>query len=244
MYKYKCLAAKNADKADFYRVTDELKALYPNMTENEDVPSDRKFLRRGFWHGEKIVTVQYSFSERTITVFSEEWLGKFYEDKEAVEGRFRPFRSTSANGTMWSVSCAFFAVMAVASFFGFSSIFYDDASMIAALILAAVYTVSGIIIRRRVDVPLLKLAFWQAGGYITVIMLLILSNGFLFSNLTTFNIFYFILVLVTGYISCWFFYCLPALEISCLIQAVIGLIMKKINSPKTSATENIAENNE
>ncbi|MCM1330580.1 MAG: hypothetical protein NC253_14210 [Ruminococcus sp.] len=243
MYKYKCLAAKNADKADFYRVTDELKALYPNMTANEDIPSDREFLRRKFWQGEKIVTVQYSFSERTVTVFSEEWLGKFYEDKEVAEGRFIPKKSTPSNGTMWIFSGVFFAVTAVL-FFIIDNILDDYFSIIATLILAAVYTMSGINIRRRVDVPLLKLAFWQAGGYITVIMMLIFSNELLLNEFFSFYIFDSVMYSLYKYILYWFVFCLPALEISCLIQAVIGLIMKKINSPKTAATENIAENNE
>ncbi len=245
MYRYKCAAAQNADKEDFYGVIGGLKALYPNMIENNNAPSDSEFLRREFWHGEKRVMVQYSFSERSVTVFSEDWLGKFYEDREVLEGRFRPTASAYTNGTMWAVSGVFFAVMAVTSFFGFSSIFFGNVSILAVLILAAVYTVSGIIIRRRVEVPLLKLAFWQAGGFITVIIGLILSNAFLLADyLPSFNIIGLIFTLAMGYIICWFMFCLPALEISYLIQAVIGLIMKKINSPKTAAIENTAENDD
>ena len=98
MYKYKCIAASNADKEDFYGVIGGLKGLYPEMTEDNITPSDNEFLRREFWLRQNRVMVQYSFSERSVTVFSEVWLGKFYEDREVLEGRFKPTSPKSSNG--------------------------------------------------------------------------------------------------------------------------------------------------
>ena len=253
MYKYKCIAASNADKEDFYGVIGGLKGLYPEMTEDNITPSDNEFLRREFWLRQNRVMVQYSFSERSVTVFSEVWLGKFYEDREVLEGRFKPTSPKSSNGTMWAISGVFFGVAAVISFFGFSSIFYssENTMLIIILVLAAAYTVSGILIRRRVDVPLMKLTFWQAGGFLTVIIGLILPNIYLLSicfPMHFLSIIYLLAAIATGYLSCWFFLCVPALEISFLIQAIVGLVMKKVHSSKTVTEtvteENIAEENE
>lgn len=153
--------------------------------------------------------------------------------------------SKSFNRTMWAISGGFFAVIAVISFWGYSSIVnFGGGSILAVLILAAVYTVSGIIIRQRVDVPLLKLTFWQAGGFITVIIGLILSNIFLFAiylPMDNSSIIYWAWEFAFGYALCWLVLCLPALEISLVIQAVIGIIVKKVHSSKTAAEENIAE---
>lgn len=155
--------------------------------------------------------------------------------------------SKSFNGTMWAISGGFFAVIAVISFCGYISIinFYENVMLIIILILAAVYTVSGIIIRRRVKVSLLKLTFWQAGGFITVIIGLILSNIFLFAiylPMDNSGIIYWAWEFAFGYALCWLVLCLPALEISLVIQAVIGIILKKVHSSKTATEENIAEN--
>lgn len=48
MYKYKCVAAANADEEDLYGVINKLKGLYPEIVENNNVPSDSEFLRRKF----------------------------------------------------------------------------------------------------------------------------------------------------------------------------------------------------
>lgn len=154
--------------------------------------------------------------------------------------------SKSFNRTMWAISGGFFAVIAVISFCGYSSIinFYENVMLIIILILAAAYTISGIIIRQRVDVPLLKLTFWQAGGFITVIIGLILSNIFLLAVYLTMGnsgIIYWVWEFAFSYALCWLVLCLPALEISLVIQAVIGIIVKKIHSSKTVTDENITE---
>lgn len=246
MYKYKCIAAANADKEDFYGVIGGLKGLYPEIVEDNITPSDSEFLRREFWLRESRVMIQYSFSERSVTIFSEVWLSKFYEDREVLEGRFKPTLSKSSNGTMWAISGVFFGVAAVMSFFGLSSIFYfnENVMLIIILILAAAYTISGIIIRQRVDVPLLKLTFWQAGGFLTVIMGLIVSNIYLidmYLPIHIISIFSWLAAIAIAYLMCLLLLFLPALEISVIIQAVVGLVMKKVHSSKTAAEENIAE---
>lgn len=156
--------------------------------------------------------------------------------------------SKSFNRTMWAISGGFFALIAVISFGEYRSIVDSGGgSILVVLILAAVYTVSGMIIRRRVEVPLLKLTFWKAGGFITVIIGLIISNIFLFAIYLPMDysgIIYWAWEFAFGYVLCWLVLCLPALEISLVIQAVIGLIMKKINSSKTAAMENTAENDD
>lgn len=249
MYKYIFTAAVNADKENFYSVVNELKEMYPEMAEDNNAPSDSKFLRREFYCGQKRVMVQYSFSERSVTVFSEDWLGKFYENKEVSEGRFS-VRSESSTGAMWAISGIFFAATAIVSFFTTHLIFYasNNAMRIALLVLAAIYTVSGILIRRSIDIPLLKLAFCQAGGFISVIIGLIALNVYLLDVYLPIHIFSFIAgaaAIAMLYLMALALIFLPALEISFIIQAVIVLIMKKIYPTKTvanaSAKEDIAE---
>lgn len=250
MYKYKCTAEANADKEAFYSVVGELKKLYPELSEDNNVPSDNEFLRREFVQGKKRVMVLYSFSERSVTVFSKEWLGKFYEDREAAEGRF-PEYSAVSTGTMWKISGGFFAGSALAAFFFyfiFLASFYGSEKIILITILAltAIYTVSGIIIRRSVEIPLLKLIFYQAGGFITVIAGVIALNVLVFELFFYINIDFIWIIAFPflTYSTSFAMVFLPALELSLLLQAVIGLIMKKIHSSEADAEENIAENNE
>ena len=97
----------------------------------------------------------------------------------------------------------------------------------------------------------MKLTFWQAGGFLTLIIGLILSNVYLleiYFPMHFISIFYLLAAITIGYLSCWFFLCVPALEISFLIQLIIGLVMKKVHSSKTVAEtvteENFSEENE
>lgn len=191
MYKYKCIVEANADKEAFYGVIGGLKALYPEMFENSNAPSDNDFLRREFLQKKNRVLVQYSFSERSVTVFSEDWLGKFYEDREVAEGRFYTY-SAMSTGVMWKLSGIFFAIMIAASFvvslIVINSWDYEKNIIITILLSAAVYTISGIIIRRRVDVPLINLFFCQLGGFITVGVGIFTANILLLALL--FNIYF------------------------------------------------------
>lgn len=157
---------------------------------------------------------------------------------------------------MWAVSGIFFAFAVVTAFIFYSTIDYPYAfyyeeekfAIILLLMLTAVYTISGIIIRRRVDISLIKMIFWQSGGFINVIAGIITANMFFLDECTYVSIsvigfWYIALPLITFY-EIGLIVFLPALEISFIIQAVVGLIMKKIHLSKTAAKENIEENNE
>lgn len=160
--------------------------------------------------------------------------------------------SKSFNRTMWAISGGFFAVAVLftVSFYFVSYHGYrlEENALAVILIPAAIYTVSGIIIMRYIKITLLKLIFCQSGGFINVIAIIVALNALTFemTNYYAFKSDFFILdftevilELFGGYSMCFAVYCLPALEISFLIQAVIGLIMKKVRSSKTAAVENI-----
>lgn len=163
--------------------------------------------------------------------------------------------SKSFNRTMWAISGVFFAVAVLftVSFYFVSYHGYrlEENALAVILIPAAIYTVSGIIIMRHIKITLLKLIFCQSGGFINVIAIIVTLNALTFemTNYYTFKSGFFILEFTEvileffgGYSMCFAVYCLPALEISFLIQAIIGIVMKKIHSSKTTAEENIAEN--
>lgn len=160
-----------------------------------------------------------------------------------------------SNGTMWKLSGGFFAGAVLLAII-FYVVFYsswEKTALVMILILSAVYTVSGIIIRRFIEIPLLKLIFCQSGGFINLIAIIVTLNALVFDmiNYYSINVHFFaidfpeiIIEFFGGYSMCFAAFCLPALEISLLFQAIIGLVMKKINSPKAVTEENIAENNE
>lgn len=249
MYRYKCTAAVNAGKQNFYDVTEQLKALYPDLTENVGTRSDNEFLRREFVRGKSRVMVQYSFSEQSVTVYSEEWLGKYYGERQVLEGRF-PLRGTATTGTMWAMSGIYFAVMAVVTIAinildAATGFFIDDTQIevISILIMTAVYTLSGIIIRQRTSIPFMKLIFCQAGGFISVCVMLVLANMFILTFYLE-DWFYWLYMFTLPFLIYSFAFVitfLPALEISFLLQGAAGLIMKKIYSSKTAKGEDIEQ---
>ena len=165
-YKYKCVAAVNADKEDFYGVIGELKVLYPEMCENNNDSSDSDFLRSKFWQGEKRIMIQYSFSERSVTVFSEDWLGKFYEDREVTEGRFKPIASTSSNTKFTIKLSVIFTVVNTAVFALSFSFFYFDLDLhylFSSAILFCIYFVSDIIFKNKTTLKYDEILFIQLG---------------------------------------------------------------------------------
>lgn len=162
---------------------------------------------------------------------------------------------TVSTGTMWKLSGGFFAGAVLLTII-FYVVFYsswEKTALVMILILAALYTVSGIIIKRFIEIPLLKLIFCQSGGFINLIAVIVTLNALTFDMISYYTIslkLFFadfteiIIEFVGGYSMCFAIFCLPALEISLLFQAIIGLVMKKINSPKADAEENFSENNE
>ncbi len=250
MYIYKCTAVENGSKQDFYDVIGQLKALYPELAEDTRVRSDKEFLRRSFVRIQSRVTVQYSYSEQSVTVYSEEWLGKYYETRQVTEGRF-PLIGISDMGAMWAMSGIYFAVIAVTAFLDFLMLYFSDSfygvdktsDIIFMLAAAAVYTVSGFIIRKRTGMPLLKLIFCQAGGFITLCIMLLAVNLFIFDSYAPYL--YYILidsidVLVFSFgvfIVLFFDIFFPALEISFLVQGLTGLIMDKRRADKAKGED-------
>ncbi len=221
MYRYKYTAIENGSKQDFYNVMEELKALYPELTENVGKRPYRKFLQREFVIGENHIVVRYSFSEQSVTVCSEERLEKYYGEREVKEGQFSACGKTGAR-TMWTVSVIYFAVMALLSF-GF--LLFGINMSAVRLILAAVYTLSGIIIRRLTNMNFPKLILCQAVGFVTAfagfMLMLTFAFGFSFLDFLTFLVFELLHLF------------LPVLAISLLLQGVTELIIKKIHNTKT-----------
>ncbi|MDE7303097.1 MAG: hypothetical protein K2N60_07250, partial [Oscillospiraceae bacterium] len=153
---------------------------------------------------------------------------------------------TASTGIMWEISGPFFSLSFCSSIFAFANDLYYRKTLLLVIILVstAVYTLSGILIRKYGEVSLPKLTFCQAGGFITVII------GLIFLNLNWFDIFdiyisIFSLIMISSfdYLSYCFLVCLPALGLSFIIQAVIGIVMKKVRSSEAVTEENIAETN-
>jgi len=241
MYRYKCTAVENGGKQDFYDVMEELKELYSEMTENVGKRPHRKFLQREFVIGENRVAVRYSFSEQSVTVYSENWLEKFYEEREVETGRF-PMRGTAGAGTIWAVSGVYFVLM-VLLIFAFAMVDPDildtEMSLVPILILAAVYTLSGIIIRRLTDMNFPKLIFCQAVGFVTAFAVFICIVTFAFGS--SFLDFLVGLLVFVGLVSLLLHLFLPAFVISLLLQGVTELIIKKIYGSKKVKGEDMTE---
>lgn len=166
-YQYKCIAAANADEEDLYGVINKLKGLYPEIVENNNAPPDSEFLRRKFWQGQKRVMVQYSFSERSVTVFSEDWLEKFYEDREVTEGRFKPIASMSANIKFTIILSIIFAALNFSSLLLIAGI-VEFRLWIIYSALSVIYIISAFIIKSKWEISEFKILFIQLGGYITI----------------------------------------------------------------------------
>lgn len=212
MYKYKCVAAANADEEDLYGVINKLKGLYPEIVENNNVPSDNEFLRRKFWQGQKRIMVQYSFSERSVTVFSEDWLEKFYEDREVTEGRFKPIASMSANIKFTIILSIIFAALNFSSLLLIAGI-VEFRLWIIYSALSVIYIISAFIIKSKREISELKILFIQFGGYITIAVLLIalLSNS----------------LMAAAMAWCFFIAVIPALLLSLILRFIIKALKNK-----------------
>lgn len=212
MYKYKCVAAANADEEDLYGVINKLKGLYPEIVENNNVPSDNEFLRRKFWQGQKRVMVQYSFSERSVTVFSEDWLEKFYEDREVTEGRFKPIASMSANIKFTIILSIIFAALNFSSLLLIAGI-VEFRLWIIYSALSVIYIISAFIIKSKREISELKILFIQFGGYITIAVLPIalLSNS----------------LMAAAMAWCFFIAVIPALLLSLILRFIIKALKNK-----------------
>lgn len=212
MYKYKCVAAANADEEDLYGVINKLKGLYPEIVENNNVPSDNEFPRRKFWQGQKRIMVQYSFSERSVTVFSEDWLEKFYEDREVTEGRFKPIASMSANIKFTIILSIIFAALNFSSLLLIAGI-VEFRLLIIYSALSVIYIISAFIIKSKREISELKILFIQFGGYITIAVLPIalLSNS----------------LMAAAMAWCFFIAVIPALLLSLILRFIIKALKNK-----------------
>ncbi len=241
MYRYKCTAVENGGKQDFYDVTEELKALYPELAESVGKRPHRKFLQREFVIGENRVAVRYSFSEQSVTVYSENWLEKFYEEREVENGQFS-VHMTAGAGMVLAVSGIYFVLM-VLLIFAFAMVDPDildtEVPVVPILILAAVYTLSGIIIRRLTDMNFPKLIFCQAVGFVTAFAVFICIVDFAFGS--SFLDFLLGLFAFVGLVFLLLHLFLPAFVISLLLQGVTELIIKKIYGSKTVKGEDIKQ---
>ncbi len=228
MYRYKCTVAVNAGKQDFYAVTEELKALYPELTESVGKRPHRKFLQREFVIGENHVAVRYSFSKQSVTVYSEERLEKYYGERKVEEGQFSACGKTGA-GTIWAVSGIYFAIIALLIFTIFM---ITDIPIDPIFILAVVNTLAGIFIRRLTGMSFPKRVLCQAIGFVTAFAVLMLI--YTFGN---WGDFLFVLLVFGSFFLLRIF--LPAFVISLLLQGVTELIIKKIYSSKKVKRENM-----
>lgn len=210
MYKYKCAAAADADREAFHGVAGGLKALYPELVETDSALSDGEFLRKEFWHGPNRVMVQYSFSERSVTVFSEDWLYRFYEGREVAEGRFEPIAPKSSK-KFTIISSVIFAALNFGSLLLIAGI-VEFRLWIIYSSLAAVYIISAFIIKSKREIGEFKLLFIQFGGFITVAASII---AFFFDNLMTLVVFWLFPIAV-----------LPPLILSFIIRLIIKAVRK------------------
>lgn len=234
MYRYKCTAAENAGKQVFYSVTEELKALYPELTENVGKRPHRKFLQREFVMGENHVAVRYSFSKQTVTVYSEERLEKYYGERKVEEVQFSACGKTGA-GTIWAVSGIYFAIIALLIFTIFMiepDTFDTDIPIVPILILAVVNTLAGIFIRRLTGMSFPKRVLCQAIGFLTAFAVLMLIFTFAFGHWG--ELFLVFLIFAVFFLLRIF---LPAFVISLLLQGIAELIIKKIYGSKTAKGE-------
>lgn len=211
-YQYKCVAAADSDEEDLYGVINKLKELYPEIVENNNAPSDSEFLRKKFWQGQKRVMVQYSFSERSVTVFSEDWLEKFYEDREVTEGRFKPIASMSANIKFTIILSIIFAALNFSSLLLIAGI-VEFRLWIIYSALSVIYIISAFIIKSKREISELKILFIQFGGYITIAVLPIalLSNSLMASAMAW----------------CFFIAVIPALLLSLILRFIIKALKNK-----------------
>ncbi len=241
MYRYKCTAVENGSKQDFYDVIGQLKSLYPELAEDTKVRSDKEFLRRSFVRIQSRVTVQYSYSEQSVTVYSEESLEKYYGERKVEEGQFS-VHMTAGAGMVLAVSGIYFVLM-VLLIFAFAMVDPDildtEVPVVPILILAAVYTLSGIIIRRLTDMNFPKLIFCQAVGFVTAFAVFICIVDFAFGS--SFLDFLLGLFAFVGLVFLLLHLFLPAFVISLLLQGVTELIIKKIYGSKTVKGEDIKQ---
>ncbi len=241
MYRYKCTAVENGGKQDFYDVTEELKVLYPELTENVGKRPDRKFLQREFVMGENHVAVRYSFSKQSVTVYSEERLEKYYGERKVEEGQFSASGKTGA-GTIWAVSGIYFAIIALLIFTIFMiepDTFDTDIPIVPILILAVVNTLAGIFIRRLTGMSFPKRILCLAVGFVTAFAVLICIVNLAFGP--SFLDFLVGLLVLVGLVFLLLHLFLPAFVISLLLQGVTELIIKKIYGSKTAKGEDMTE---
>lgn len=225
MYRYMCYVPENSDKNAFYDTISEIKKLYPDCTEIPYSNGTGQVLEVSDEQGKTAricITKEYDIGQ--ISVMSETYLSKYYEDKQ-VSNIFIYSGNSISTGTGIILSIPFIIINLIASFAGFAGlhlgvhgIALTDRAI--ALILAAVYIFSSVLIKIKLDISLLKILFIQSGGYLfwvtlPVVFILaiiseIISNSWGGVIVVLFEIIYlrmvFIAIIISGIISSILFF--------------------------------------
>lgn len=218
MYRYMCYVPENADKNAFYDTISEIKKLYPDCTEFSYSNGTGQVLEVHDEQGKTAricITKEYDIGQ--ISVMSETYLSKYYEDKQ-VSNIFIYSGNSISTGTGIILSIPFIIIDLIACFaglcFGKPEIAFTD--VIIALILSAVYIFSSLLIKIKLDISLLKILFIQSGGYLvwvtlTVGFILAIISGSLGAVFVIFfEMFYlrivFIAIIINGIISSILFF--------------------------------------
>ena len=147
-----------------------------------------------------------------MTVFSEDWLEKFYEDREVTEGRFKPIASMSANIKFTIILSIIFAALNFSSLLLIAGI-VEFRLWIIYSALSVIYIISAFIIKSKREISELKILFIQFGGYITIAVLPIalLSNS----------------LMAAAMAWCFFIAVIPALLLSLILRFIIKALKNK-----------------
>lgn len=129
-------------------------------------------------------------------------------------------------GLFTGLSAAFFAVNVVSAIIcTFEDIYYwgyDLESIIIFAVLAAIYIISALLIKRKSEIPFSRIIFIQLGGYFAFILFIISSFLIIvpFAGIMA----YYINSLIVGMFMYYFMSVIPALAASEIFSAVIKMI--------------------
>ena len=225
MYQYMCVVSENADKNAFYDTISEIKKLYPDHTvsqyEGYEGIEMGRVLNISPRPGKKAsVCIKYEYNKMRVTVLSEVYLSKYFEDKK-VDEVFLPISDNSEKIPETALSFCFLIVNIIVSLIALRYVRERGANIILSVMLAAIYFATAYKIKSDQDIPLFRIIAMQFGGYFTIPITILLfalpfiaftngSSGGL--NIILIEILYFNLVI-------------PALIISGIAFAVLLLKM-------------------
>ena len=181
MYKYMCVVSDSTDEQIYYNTVAEIKKLYPDCTEGEIKQFDDDSMGQIIDISQQVgdpfkVCVKIDYSRKKsgqVVVEAENYLDKFFSDKK-VSDNFSYSVDRMGRAARIGVSIAFLAVNIIAShilFWGFE--WQLGPNLIISAFLAAVYTVSSLLMEETWSTGTFKTLFIQMGGIPFCIALLL-----------------------------------------------------------------------